>query len=128
MTPFILDAEQMYGGALRRGDIVIAHREGGEAFFVVLQDDVLNDGLPSVVCAELELYTKKRHKEIFPHEMLVLKDESGLPTDAVAVTHKLFPVDRRSVRAKIGELKAERLQGVYRSLDILFGRFRDEDV
>ena len=128
MTPFIIDADQMYGGALRRGDVVIVNRSLGEAFFVVVQDDVLNDGLPTVLCVELEVVNKKRHKEIFPHEMVLTKEESGLASDAVAVTHKMFPVDRRSILAKTGELRAERLLSLYRALDVVFGRFRDEEV
>lgn len=118
------DIDKMYCGAIRRGDIFLSEDEGKKiSTVVVLQDNVLNDGLPTVVCA-LVVPCKKDY-EVFDNEVLLKKDEIGLGTDGICMLHKVMTVKRHDLIAKKGELKPERLQKIYQAMDINCGRFRD---
>ena len=119
------DLDNMYCGAIRRGDIFL-HEEikGKEIPVVVLQDNILNDGLPSVVCALLVPH--KKGQEVFANEVCLKSDETGLGKDALCQLHKIVTMDRRGMVAKKGELSVPRLQEVYHALDVNCGRFRDQ--
>ncbi len=121
------DLDNMYCGAIRRGDIFL-HEEpdNTEKPVVVLQDNLLNDGLPTIVCALLVPH-KKEH-EVFANEVFLDKSETGLGKDAICQLHKVITMDRRGMVAKKGELHPEKLQKVYKALDINFGRFRDKKM
>lgn len=117
--------DNMYCGAIRRGDIFL-HEEpdNTETPVVILQDNVLNDGLPTVVCALLVPHRKGQ--DVFANEVLLAGDETGLGKEAVCQLHKIVTMDRRGMVAKKGELVPERLQEIYKALDVNFGRFRDK--
>lgn len=118
------DLDNMYCGAIRRGDIFLFEsKQDGERAVVVLQDNVLNDGLPTVVCAPIE--PAKKGTSVFANEVLLTKNETGLGQDGLCLLHKVCIADRRGLVAKKGELSSERLQEVYGALDITLGRFRD---
>ena len=120
------DFENMYCGAIRRGDIFLLEGEKKEERAVlVLQENVLNDGLPSIVCAPIEPY--RQHQDVFANEVLLPDGETGLGRDGICMLHRIFTADRHLMVSKKGELKKERLQEVYRALDITLGRFRDRD-
>lgn len=117
-------ADKMYCGKIRRGDIFLCELpHGEERVVVVLQDDILNEGLPTVVCAEVALSVSG--SEIFANELLLKKQEVGLAKDAVCMLHKVITMDRRCMVAKKGELSPIRLREVYAALDVNCGRFRD---
>lgn len=117
------DIDKMYCGAIRRGDIFLCEIEKRVSTVVVLQDNVLNDGLPTVVCALV--VPQGKDDEVFDNEVLLKKDEIGLGTDGICMLHKVMTVKRHDLIAKKGELKPERLQKVYQAMDINCGRFRD---
>ena len=119
------DLDKMYCGAIRRGDIFLHLRSAGdEAPVVVLQEDILNQGLPNVVCASIEPYEKG--EKIFPNEVLLKAGETGLGKDGICMLHKILTIDRRKMVAKKGELKKEKLQEIYKALEVNLGRFRDK--
>lgn len=118
------DLDNMYCGAIRRGDIFVVdnHQHKNQAV-VVLQDDILNQSLPTVICALIAPYRKGA--EIFVNEVKLTKDETGLGKDGVCYLHKVVTLDRRSMVAKKGELAKEKLKEIYVALDATTGRFRD---
>lgn len=120
------DLDKMYCGAIRRGDIFLVDKDGREVAVVVLQDNVLNEGLPTVVCAKIVPYRKS--EEVLVNEILLKKNETGLGKDGICMLHKILTVDRRNMVAKKGELKFDRLQEVFKKLDVTLGRFRDRIV
>ena len=91
---------------------------------VVLQDDILNEGLPTVICAMVEPY--KVGEEVFPNEVMLEKKVTGFDKDGICMLHKIITVDRRKMIAKKGELSQEKLFEVLEALDINLGRFRDQ--
>lgn len=117
------DLDKMYCGAIRRGDIFVSESESREQIVIVLQEDILNQGLPTVICAVVEPY--KKGEEVFANEVLLKKNETNLGKDGICMLHKILTVDRRSLIAKKGELKKEKLQEIYKALDVNLGRFRD---
>ena len=126
MTKEKFDLDNMYCGAIRRGDVFLYGGDpGGDKTVLVLQDSVLNDGLPTVVCASIEPY--KKGEEVFSNEVLLLGSETGLGKDGICMLHRLITADRRSMLAKKGELKEDRLQDILGALDVNLGRFRDKN-
>jgi len=120
------DEDNMYCGAIRRGDVLLCIGEKGkEQLVVVLQDDVLNQTLPTIICAPIKL--RKKGEEIFINEVLFKKHETGLGGDSVCFLHKILTIDRHQVIAKKAELKEERLQELYKAFDVTLGRFRDRE-
>lgn len=117
------DLDKMYCGAIRRGDVFLFEDKNKEKAVIVLQEDILNQGLPTVVCAVVEPFEKG--EEIFPNEILLKAGETGLGKDGICMLHKVLTIDRRNMIAKKGELKSEKLQEIYKALDVNLGRFRD---
>jgi len=52
------DLDKMYCGAIRRGNLFLYEDKNKEKPVVVLQEDILNQGLPTVVCTVVEPYSK----------------------------------------------------------------------
>ena len=118
------DLDKIYCGVIRRGDVFLYEDKNGQLKpVVVLQDDILNNGLPTVVCALIKLYTKA--EEIFINEIFLDKKESGLGKDGICLLHKIFTLERSSLVAKKAEVKQETLKKIYLALDLNLGRFRD---
>ena len=118
-----VNLDNMYCGRIRRGDVFLYEKTPGELLpVVVLQDSVLNEGLPTVMCAHVELgVTGDR----VVTEVLLKKQESGLLKDGVCTLHHVDTIDRRLMIAKKGELSEETLYPIFKALDIVLGRFRD---
>ena len=123
------DLDKMYCGAIRRGDIFLfdnnhlINTQSREKAVVVLQDNILNEGLPTIVCVLIEPY--KTDEDVFPNEVILKKEETGLGKDGICMLHKIITVDRINMISKKGELSQEKLQEIYKALDINLGRFRD---
>lgn len=118
------EIDNMYCGAIKRGDIFLANfNNKNEQAILVLQEDILNQSLPTIVCVLIEPI--KKNEEIFPNEVLLKKDETGLGKDGICMLHKILTINRHSIFAKKGELNLEKMKEVYEALDINLGRFRD---
>lgn len=118
------DFDKMYCGAVRRGDIFLYEPVAlKKETVVILQDNILNDGLPTAVCAFIKPYEKG--DEVFANEVLIDKDELGVGVDGICMLHKIYTVPRELLVAKKGGLKVKTLNNIYRALDISLGRFRD---
>lgn len=118
------DFDNMYCGAVKRGDIFVSHESGKEEVLVVVQENILNERLSTVLGVPLERHADG--KTIHRNELLVKQTETGLGHAAVALPHKMRPYDRRHLIAKKGELNPIRLKELYHVIEINFGRFRDK--
>ncbi len=117
------DFDKMYCGAINRGDIFVCLQEKNDSPVVVLQDEVLNERLSTVVVARI--LPHKAGDRIFKNEVLLKGAETGLGENGICALHKIFSVDRRLMIAKKGELTGEKLQEVFEAMDVNCGRFRD---
>lgn len=115
--------DKMYCGVIRRGDVVVCEIDKKEKIFVILQDDVLNATLPTVIGVAVEPH--KTGAEVFVNEVLLKGNETGLGQEGICMLHRLHTVDRRLIVAKKAELKRERVRELLRALDVTLGRFRD---
>ncbi|MBI2444209.1 MAG: type II toxin-antitoxin system PemK/MazF family toxin [Candidatus Magasanikbacteria bacterium] len=116
------DLDKMYCGKIKRGDIFLAEHER-EQVVVVVQDDILNERLGTVLAVPVEPH--RAGEPVFKNELLLSAKEINLGRPGVCLTHKLMTVDRRHLTAKKGELAPERLGELLAALDITLGRFRD---
>ena len=118
------DLDKMYCAAIRRGDIfVYEDKNDKKRIVLIIQDDVLNQSFPTVVCASIEPY--KKSSSVFDNEVLLKDEETGLGKDGLCMLHKIITLDRRGLIAKKGELTKEKLREVFKAFDINLGRFRD---
>lgn len=117
------DLDKMYCGHIKRGDIFVAHTGSQEKVLVIIQDNILNERLGTVVAVPLEPH--RVGDTIFKNELYLKPADTNLGKPGVCRTHKLMIVDRRHLTAKKGELAPEKLQELYHALDITLGRFRD---
>ena len=121
------DIDKMYCGAIRRGDIIEGEfEEGKSGLMVVLQDDVLNQSLPTVICALIK--PKREKEEALINEITLKKKEIGSERDGVCMLHKIFTIKREKIFAKKGELGSDRFVKIIQALDVTLGRFRDEII
>jgi len=123
MTATNFDLDNMYCGAVKRGDILRCRIESKTKIAAVLQDDILNQSMPSIVCAEIS--PTANNEELFPNEVKLTSKETGLGKNSVCRLYKLYTVNRESVFAKKGELSQKKLTEIFKALDINLGRFRD---
>ena len=119
------DFDKMYCGVIRRGDIMLCEYKKKERAIVILQDNILNESLPIIVSALIRPF--KEGGEVFPNEVLLRKEKTGLGKDGICMLYKILTVDRRLINSKKGELSMEKLQEVYRAMDINLGRFRENE-
>jgi mRNA-degrading endonuclease toxin of MazEF toxin-antitoxin module len=119
------DLDKMYCGAIKRGEVFLVQKDHEEKLVVVVQDNILNERLATVLAVPVE----PRHEQhpVYRNELGLKPSETSLGRPAVCVIHQLQPVDRRHVIAKTGELTPERLQELYEIMDVNFGRFRDKN-
>ncbi|MFH1789691.1 MAG: type II toxin-antitoxin system PemK/MazF family toxin [bacterium] len=122
------DSDNMYCGAIARGEIFLCAidcdcGQKTEKAVVILQDNVLNESMPTVVCAVIEPHSVG--DEVFANEIFLKKSETGLGKDAICMLHKIVTVDRPFIISQKGRLRDQKLMEIYKSLDVNLGRFRD---
>ncbi|HAZ28823.1 MAG TPA: hypothetical protein DCY48_03570 [Candidatus Magasanikbacteria bacterium] len=116
--------DNMYCGAIRRGDVVLYEEEPREErAYVALQDTTLNETLGTIVCVGIE--PTEDHGRSRITEVVLKKNETGLGKDGLCVLSRIMPIDRRFIVAKKAELHPELFQKLLQALDIVLGRFRD---
>lgn len=119
------DLDKMYCGKIKRGDIFLVDvGNGAERVVVVVQDDILNERLPTVVAVPIEPHRKGQH--IFKNEVLLGEKETGLGQSGICMLHRIFTIDRTQLIAKKGEVSKEKLMDMYHALDVNLGKFRDK--
>lgn len=127
MTVTKFDLDKMYCAHIKRGDILLSHEhETGEQLMVVVQENILNERLSTVLGVPLEIH--KAGRAVHKNEMILTAKETNLGKDSVCLPHKLRPYDRRHLVAKKAELDADKLKELYTVIDINFGRFRDKPI
>ena len=117
------DLDKMYCGAIKRGDILLAHLEEGEEVVIAVQENILNERLSTVLAVPIEPHSAG--KIVFKNELLLSAKELSLGQAGVCLPHKMKPYDRRRLTAKKGELNKQRLAELYSIIDVNLGRFRD---
>lgn len=118
------DLDKFYCSAIKRGEVFLIETEHEESLVVVVQDNILNERLATVLAVPIVPHHEPG--PVYKNELLLKPSETSLGSPAVCLAHKLYPVNRHYIRAKTGELEPERLQELFEKIDINFGRFRDK--
>lgn len=109
---------------VRKGDVffcnldpTFGHEQAGTRPVVVLQTDMANDKLNTVMVAPLTSNLKAAGY-LLTH--LIMARDSGLPKDSVILLFQIRTVDKRRLEHKIGQLNNTIMTQVDRALRIAF--------
>lgn len=110
---------------VKRGEIyyadlspVVGSEQGGVRPVLVIQNDVGNKYSPTViVCAVTSQMTKAK----LPTHVEFASGEAGLSRDSVALLEQVRTLDKRRLKARVGEASDGKMRKVERALLISFG-------
>jgi mRNA interferase MazF len=96
------------------------HTQAGERPAVIVQDDLFNASLPTVLIVP---FTSAQAATRFAGTLVVQPDgQNGLTTPSVALVFQLSAVDKRGCVKRLGVLDPSTLDLVFAALDQLTGR------
>ncbi|MBQ9145499.1 MAG: type II toxin-antitoxin system PemK/MazF family toxin [Clostridia bacterium] len=110
---------------IKRGEIyyadlspVVGSEQGGVRPVLIVQNDVGNRYSPTVIAAAL---TSRQTKTNLPTHVSVTSAPNGLEKDSVILLEQIRTLDKRRLRARIGELTEEEMERVNEGLLISLG-------
>ena len=110
---------------IRRGELyyadlspVVGSEQGGIRPVLVLQNDVGNRYSPTIIAAAI---TSQIGKARLPTHVELAAERFGLPKDSVILLEQIRTLDKRRLKAKIGELDGVMMEKVNGSLLISLG-------
>ncbi len=110
--------------SVKQGEIFLAnlnpvkgHEQSGFRPVLVLQNDILNEHLNTVVVAPLTTNLKAAGHLT---TQLVKQSESGLKEDSVVLVHQIRTIDKVRLSKRVSLLKREQLHEVLRRLSLVF--------
>lgn len=98
-------------------DPTFGHEQAGTRPVVVLQTDIANDKLNTVMVAPL---TSNLSSAGFLLTLLVSASDSGLPKDSVILLFQVRTIDKRRLERRIGHLNDSIMAKVGQALRIAF--------
>ena len=99
-------------------DPVIGSEQGGLRPVLIVQNDTGNRYSPTVIVLAI---TSQLQKARLPTHVLLPADGTGLERDSVALAEQLRTLDKRRLRACIGQLPPAHMRAVGRALMISLG-------
>ena len=89
-------------------DPTIGSEQGKTRPVLVISDDDVNAILP--VINILPLTSLKQGRRIYPNEVLLKKEQSGLDKDSLVLCYQIRTVDKKRLIKKLGEVKNDDTQ------------------
>jgi len=93
---------------IRKGDVFMAnlyaafsHEQQGRRPVLVLQNDIANDTLPTVMVAPV---TSNLQAMRYPSTVFIQQGEAGLTTDSVALVFQTRTLDKRRLEKRRGKV------------------------
>ena len=99
-------------------DPVIGSEQGGLRPVLIVQNDTGNRYSPTVIVLAI---TSQLQKARLPTHVLLPAAGTGLERDSVALAEQLRTLDKRRLRARIGQLPPAHMRAVDRALMISLG-------
>ncbi len=84
-------------------DPTIGSEQGKTRPVLVISDDDINTILP--VINILPLTSLKSGRRIYPNEVLLKKEQSGLDKDSLVLCHQIRTIDKKPLIKKLGDVK-----------------------
>ena len=110
---------------IKRGDIfyadlspVVGSEQGGIRPILVVQNDVGNRYSPTIIASAI---TSQLTKAKLPTHIEVQSGQFGLPRDSVILLEQIRTLDKRRLKAKIGNLDERTMNRVDKALLISLG-------
>jgi mRNA interferase MazF len=99
-------------------DPVKDSEQSGTRPVIVISPDEINDFLPIV--AVVPLTSLKTGRRIYPTEVLLLKNITGLKKDSIAMSHQIRVLSRERLTEECGAIESEEIKNKIRSIVKLF--------
>ena len=122
-------ANQEEKSMIRRGELyyadlspVVGSEQGGIRPVLVLQNDIGNKYSPTIIAAAV---TSQLGKARLPTHVELAADKFGLPKDSVILLEQIRTLDKRRLKARIGELDSVMMNKVNGGLLISLGFQKD---
>jgi mRNA interferase MazF len=110
---------------IKRGDIFLTNFEqvkGAEQGRIrpalVIQNDLSNKFSPITIAIPI---TSKNYEKIYPTNVLIKREESGLKNDSTILTNQIRTIDKRRLIKKLGILDSFIMKKVDMALKISLG-------
>ncbi len=110
---------------IKRGDLyyadlspVVGSEQGGIRPILVVQNDVGNKYSPTIIAAAI---TSKLNKAKLPTHIELSAKIYGLEKDSVVLLEQIRTLDKKRLKAKIGELENFKMSEVNRAMMISLG-------
>ena len=111
--------------SVKRGEIyyadlspVVGSEQGGVRPVLIDQNDVGNKHSPTVIAAAI---TSQREKAKLPTHIELEADSCGLSKDSVVLLEQIRTIDKKRLKARMGELDLNSMTKVNTALSISFG-------
>ncbi|MDQ3814800.1 MAG: type II toxin-antitoxin system PemK/MazF family toxin [Armatimonadota bacterium] len=110
---------------IHKGDVFLAnldpafgHEQHGRRPVLVVQNDIANDVLPTVMVAPLTGATQAAR---FPSTILIPAGEAGLTKDSIGLLFQIRTLDKRRLEKRLGRVSAAVLTQIDDALRESFG-------
>ena len=97
---------------------VVGSEQGGIRPVLVVQNDIGNKYIPTVIAAAI---TSKLNKAKLPTHIELSSKEYGLEKDSVVLLEQIRTIDKSRLKEKIGELSTAKMSQVNRAMLISLG-------
>ena len=120
MFYFLRSEMDIKRGELYYADLspVIGSEQGGIRPILVIQNDIGNKYSPTIIAAAI---TSKLNKAKLPTHIELSKDIYGLEKDSVVLLEQIRTLDKKRLKAKIGELEEYKMNEVNKAMLISLG-------
>lgn len=85
---------------------------------LIIQNDISNEYSPVTIVAAISSYGGD---ELYPTEVLIQKNESGLTVDSVVLLNQIRTIDKKRLSKKIGSIKISTMQKIDQALELSLG-------
>ena len=111
--------------SVKRGDIyyadlspVVGSEQGGLRPVLIIQNDVGNRYIPTVIAAAI---TSRMGKTRLPTHIDIYADKAGLAKDSVILLEQIRTLDKRRLKEKMGHLDEDVMNSVNTAIAVSFG-------
>ena len=102
-------------------DPVVGSEQGKKRPCLIISADFMNERLNTIVV--LPVTSRKEGRRIYPNEVLLQVELSGLPNESIVLVHQIRTIDRSGVGSIFGHIQDQNIKrDVFEAMDFHFGR------
>lgn len=111
--------------SIKRGEIYFANLGSGDSLeiggmrpVIVLQGDIINRYLPTVIVAPI---TSNRNRKLLPTHVAINAGQGGLNGDSVILLEQIRVIDKSRLKSKVGSITEELMNSILSNLNSIIG-------